>query len=306
MLINLFGNSSHDNKINKIDTSIIVQKPYLRSDYMENKIEEDIDSKNQYRIKNSPDPISIRETCSKHYVNNLFNDPSILKNTSHIDLNDRNITNARFIQFNQPPRIGSHLTAKLYVDNAIGEPSLVRINQDNIFNNNNLTNTSSIILKTQAVDDNQVITKVYVDYLHIDNESNRRDLGLSFYNEEVDLVKNIQDNNLNDNKLINLEYIKVYRDPTSDNELANKKHIDDELDKNTILRLNPTLENCLKITVGNNTYNLTKFDETPITEITFIRNSNTGGYVLPLWKIYCTDKNGVGKKSKFHQSNKIK
>ena len=33
----------------------------------------------------------------------------------------------------------------------------------------------------------------------------------------------------------------------------------------------------------------------PITDITFIRNSNTGGYVLPLWKIYCSDKNGGGK-----------
>ena len=56
---------------------------------------------------------------AKNYVDNLFNDPSIIKNTEHIDLNDRNITNARFIQVNQLPQIDSHLTAKLYVDKLI-------------------------------------------------------------------------------------------------------------------------------------------------------------------------------------------
>ena len=54
-----------------------------------------------------------------NYVDNLLNDPSKIKNNAHIDLNDRNITNARFIQVNQLPQIDSHLTAKLYVDTAI-------------------------------------------------------------------------------------------------------------------------------------------------------------------------------------------
>ena len=51
------------------------------------------------------------------------------KYTAHIDLKDRNITNARFIEVNQLPQIESHLTATLYVDNSINEPSLVRNNQ---------------------------------------------------------------------------------------------------------------------------------------------------------------------------------
>ena len=97
MPINVFGNSSSShNNGNKIDTSLFVQKPYLRTNYLEANIEEDIDLKNQYKIKNSPDPISIREPAPKHYVDNLFNDPS-KKNTTNIDLNDRNITNATFI-----------------------------------------------------------------------------------------------------------------------------------------------------------------------------------------------------------------
>ena len=66
MPINVFGNSSssYDNG-NKIDTSLFVQKPYLRTNYIEANIEEDIDLKNQFRIKNLLDPISIREPVSK-------------------------------------------------------------------------------------------------------------------------------------------------------------------------------------------------------------------------------------------------
>ena len=118
MPINVFVNSNSNDSGNKIDTSLFVQKPYLRSKYLESNIEEDIDLKTQYRIKNLPNPISIREAASTNYVDNFFNDPSIMKNNAHIDLNGRNIANARMIQVNQLPQIDSHLTAKLYVDNA--------------------------------------------------------------------------------------------------------------------------------------------------------------------------------------------
>ena len=97
MPIIVFGNSNTNKSANKFDTSLFVQKPYLRHNYIEANIEEDIDLKNQNRNKNLPDPISIREAASKSYVDNLFNDPSIVKNSAHIDLNDRNITNARFL-----------------------------------------------------------------------------------------------------------------------------------------------------------------------------------------------------------------
>ena len=58
--------------IKKIDTSLIVQKPYLRTNHKESNIEEDIDLKNQYRKKNLPNPVSIREPASKKYVDNIF------------------------------------------------------------------------------------------------------------------------------------------------------------------------------------------------------------------------------------------
>ena len=299
MPINVFGNSNSNSSDNKIDTSLFVQKPYLRHIYIEVNIEEYIDLKNQYRIKNLPDPISIREPCSKDYVDNLFNHPSIVKNTEHIDLNDKNITNARFIQVNQIPQIDSHLTAKLYVDTEIDQSSLVRTNQDNDFNNNNLTNINSITLNTQAVNDNQVITKVYVDQFHQENERSRRDLGIDFYNESSDIVKNHQDNDLNDNKLTNTISITINNNPTDDNHVTNKKYIDDELDKNTILRFNQTLENYLKVSVGNDTYNLTIYDKIHLTDTTVMKSGNTGGYLLPYWKIICNDKNNNGKIQNF-------
>ena len=82
MPINVFGNnsSSNDNG-NKIDTRLFVQKHYLRNNFIESNIE-DTDLKIQYRIKNSLDPISIQEACSKNYVDNLFNNPSMKEHRS--------------------------------------------------------------------------------------------------------------------------------------------------------------------------------------------------------------------------------
>ena len=303
MPINVFGNSSQDN-INKIDTNLFVQKPYLRTNYIESNNEEDIDLKNQFRIKNLSDPISIREAASKNYVDILFYDCSLVKNTTHIDFNDRNITNARFIQVNQLPHIDNPLTAKLYVDNSIDEPTLVRNNQDNDFNNYNLTNINSITSNKQAEYDIEVITKAYVDQFHNDNERTRRDLGLPFYIEEVYLVKNDQDNDLNDEKLTILDSITVNRNPSLDNEVSNKKYVDAELDKYTIVRFNQTLQNYLKVSVGNDTYNLTKYNKMQLTDTTIIISHNSGGYLLKNWNQKCSDRKNNGKIQNFIRSTK--
>ena len=303
MPINVFGNSSKNSE-QKIDTSLFVQKPFLRTNYLEANIEEDIDLKNQYKIKNIPDPISIREAASKNYVDNLFNDPSIVKHDAHIDLNDRNITNCRFLSVNQLPQIDSHLTAKLYVDNSIDESSLVRNNRDNDFGNYNLTNINSITLNKQAENDNEVITKAYVDQFHQENERSRRSVGLDFYNESSDLVKNNQDNDLNDNNIINLDSILVNRNPSSDYELANKKYIDDSLSQNTLLRFNQTLQNYLKVSVGSDIYYLTKYGKIKLTDTTIIKYPNSGGYLLQNWLIKCNDKNNAGKIQNFIRSTK--
>ena len=52
MPINVFGNRSSSYDIgNKSDTSIFVQKPYLRTNFREAKIEEDIDVKTKTELK---------------------------------------------------------------------------------------------------------------------------------------------------------------------------------------------------------------------------------------------------------------
>ena len=130
MPINVFANSSssHDNG-NKIDTSVFVQKPYLRTNYIESNTEEDIDFKTPFTIINLPDPIGIGEAASKIYVDNRFNDPSIIRNTAHVDFNDKNLDNIIYVNVNSLPAVGEHLMAKYYVDNAISnevdEPTLV-------------------------------------------------------------------------------------------------------------------------------------------------------------------------------------
>ena len=249
MPINVFGNSSN-NCDNKIDTSLFVQKPYLRHNYIESNIEEDIDLKNQFRIKNLPDPISIREACSKNYVDNLFNDPSIVKNTQH-----------------------------------------------NEFNNNNLTNINSITLNKQAENDNEVITKAYVDQFHQENERSRRDLGIDFYDESNDLVKNNQDNDFNDYKLTIINSITINNNPTDGAHVSNKKYIDDQLDKNTIVRFNQTLQNYLKVSVGSDIYHLTKYNKIQLTNETILKYPIAGSYLLPLWRIVCNDRNKMENKT---------
>ena len=140
MPINVFANYSHDNNT-KIDTSSFVQKPYLRTNYIESKIEEDINTKCQYRIVNLLVlvlyPISIREATSKKYVDNIFR--------NDVDFNDVKIEIIKFVKVNHQPAVNEHLTTKTYVDIAIDQSKLNRNNQDNAFRNYNLTNINSIL-----------------------------------------------------------------------------------------------------------------------------------------------------------------
>ena len=118
------------------------------------------------------------------------------------------------------------------------------------------------------------------------------------------MVKNNQDNDLNDNKLINLYSITINRNPSSDNELANKKYVDVELDKNTLVRFNQTLQNYLKVSVGNDTYNLTKYDKIQTTDTTEMRYPNIGSDLLQKFKIKCNNKNNQSRITDFIKSTK--
>ena len=133
----------------------------------------------------------------------------------------------------------------------------------------------------------------YVDNLHEINR-NRRDLSSVF---------NDQGNEFDNNKLTNLDSVTVNRNPDLDDELANKKYIDDELDKNTVLRFNQTLENYLKVSVGNDTYSLTKYDKIQFIDTTEIKYPNIGSDLLQKWNIKCNNKN-ISKVGDFIKSTK--
>ena len=223
-------------------------------------------------------------------------DPSIIKNTTHFDFNDRNFDIVRFIQVNSFPAIPEHLTAKIYVDNAISysvdESSLLKLDsdeklkpdeQDFIVLNSALTSPKTII---------ELPTKSYVESLH---ESSRESRDLSS-------VINDQDIEFDNNKITNLDSVTNRRSPSSDNEVSNKKYVDDELNKKIIVRFNQTLQNSLKVSAGDDTYNLTKYDRIQITDTTEMRYPNIGSDLLQKWNIKCINKNSQSRITDFIES----
>ena len=71
-----------------------------------------------------------------------------------------------------------------------------------------------------------------------------------------------------------------------------------------MLRFNQILTTYLKVSVGNDTYNHTKYDRIQITDTTVIKYPNTGGHLLQNWVIKCTDKIINGKIQNFIKSTK--
>ena len=83
MPINVFGNSSN-NSDNKFETSIFVKKSHLKSNFIEDDIEEDINLKGRYRIKNLPNPINNTDGVNKIDIDNKIAD-IIKRNTQNDD-----------------------------------------------------------------------------------------------------------------------------------------------------------------------------------------------------------------------------
>ena len=171
--------------------------------------------KNQYLNEHLKDPISIREAASKIYVESLFNGPSIIKNIAHVEFIGENLDNVQFIKISSMPAFGEHLRDEHYFDQAISnsvdeqtllglDPNekLKLVEQDSTILNSSLTSPKTII---------EIPIKAYVEYL-TENNRNRR-VSSTVYDD--------QDNEFDIIKLTNLYKISVFRNPTSDNELAN-------------------------------------------------------------------------------------
>ena len=92
---NNFGNSSTSFH-KKPDTSLFVLKPCLRTIYLESDIQEDFDTKNQFKLRNLPCPQKNWDAVCKFYVDRGLNDPSIIRNTAHVGFNNKNLVDVRF------------------------------------------------------------------------------------------------------------------------------------------------------------------------------------------------------------------
>ena len=248
MPLNVFGNSLKASE-NKIDLSLFVQKSYLKTNYLEATSQEHIYMENQFTIENLPDPISITDACSRNYVVKKFIFLSIKENTAHYDFNDRNLNNVCFLKVNNFLGIPERLKAKIYVDQAtsdsVGESSLLRLDPDKKLKLNEqdslVLNSALTLPKTKI----ELPTKSFVDSLH-GNSRSKRDLSTVF---------NDQDKKVDNNKLTDLDSVRVNRNPSSDIGLANKKYVDDSIGEGNVLRFNQTLEKQLKKSVGNDIHN---------------------------------------------------
>ena len=101
-----------------------------------------------------------------------------------------------------------------------------------------------------------------------------------------------------------MDSITVNRNPSSDNGLANKKFIHESLGGGKILGFIQTLENFLKVSVGNDVYNLTKYEKIRNIDTTIMKHPNIGGYLLQNWAIKGSDKNSAGRLQNFIRSTK--
>ena len=88
----------------------------------------------------------------KFYVNGLLNDPSILRNTGHVNFNYKSHDNVRFVKITSYTAVGEQLAAKCYVDevfsHSVHQSSLLSLDpkedqkpdqQDSILQNPTLT-----------------------------------------------------------------------------------------------------------------------------------------------------------------------
>ena len=116
---------------------------------------------------------------TKNYVDNKFNDSSIIKNIAHVDFNNKNPDNVEFVKINSMPAVGEHLAANYYVVRvffcSVNDTSSLRLD---LVEKLRLDEQNSKILNSTLTTPRTIIelpTKSYVDSLH-ERSINTRDL----------------------------------------------------------------------------------------------------------------------------------
>ena len=204
----------------------------------------------------------------------MLNDSSIIRKNAHVEFNCKNLRKIRFVKVNSLPAVGERLKIELYVDDAISsskdEPTLARKEKKKDFNNPSLSNKLQITLNSEPTDDNYVLTKAYLNSLS-ENDGNREYMSTVFIDQDTEFDKN---------KVIFLDSIYFDREPTLPKEVSVKKDIDNESDKNALLRFKQTLQNYHKVSVGNDIHDITKISEQEFIDTKVMKDPSQGGYLL--------------------------
>ena len=196
MTINRFGSSSSKSSSNSETNG--VSKSYVHQTFLEANIEEDIDMKSSYKVKNLPEPIDAGDAVSKSYLTNQLTGLDPWKNLPEEDVhfNDKQLLNTSQIELNHAPYEINH--AVRFGDIDIG--SIVRNNQNNNMLNNSLFNLKSIKLTETPTETNEVVRLF--------------DLNEAINNLNTsNIVRTGQDNDMGNKMITGVNMMYVARDP---------------------------------------------------------------------------------------------
>ena len=236
-----FGRPINRDSKSNIKTSEVT-KSYIRDNYIESEMEENIDMKNKYYIKNLPNPIELDDGMNKRYADtnylkiSNYDNNSIVRNDRNMNFNSVTFTGLDSIYVNRDPLYDTELATKQYTDDKFNDPSIVK-NTDHVdFNDKNLDNVRFVNVNSYPAVNSHLTCKEYVDNninWAVDNSSLLRldsNEQLDIPNQDYitlnsaftsppaiinipisnqNLVRNNQDNDFNNYKLTNILSVSV-------------------------------------------------------------------------------------------------
>ena len=163
--MNVFGSSSSSQSDSQIDTTNFLKKSYINTNYIETNMEEDIDMKNQFYIKNLPNINNSNDCMNKIYADtnylksSHYDNNSIVRNNVNTNFNNNTFTGLDSIYVNRDPTYNLELCTKQYTDTLVDESTILRNNQDNNLKNDEISNIKAIsvnLIRNNKFDDYEI------------------------------------------------------------------------------------------------------------------------------------------------------
>ena len=206
------------------------------------------------------------------------------------------------------PKTILEITTKIYGDHKFNDSGIIKNTDQVDFKDKILDKVHSIKVNSYPTLGEQLTPKFYVDNFVLDCV------------DEGSLLRLDPKGKIHYGKLDSIIVNTSVTSPRTIIELPTKSYVDSLHGENersrrdlgldfydessTLVRFNQTLQNYLKVSVGNDTYNLTKYNKISITDKTEIKFPNSGNALLQKWKIYCNNKNNQFRISEFKKSTK--